>query len=84
MRSPGTLLLAVLVADLVFLQTAWQLYKFVCEFFFNRRYPDANWCHGCLDKPAESQLEQAVETTTGKNYLLVRQRENEVRLLERV
>ncbi|USP74993.1 hypothetical protein yc1106_02267 [Curvularia clavata] len=83
MRSPGTLLLAILVADLVFLQTAWQLYKFLCEFLLTRRYPEANWCHGCSDKPAASQLMHPVGTADGKHYSLVQQRDIEVRLVER-
>lgn len=84
MRSPGSLLLAVLVADLIFLQTAWQLYKLVCEKLLARRYPDANLCHGCLNGPVETQLAQTVETTTRKTYLPVQQREIEVGLAKRL
>ncbi|KAJ8114687.1 hypothetical protein OPT61_g3501 [Boeremia exigua] len=73
LRSPGSLLLAILVADLVFLQTAWQLYKLLCEYFLAHRYPDVNCCYGCLKKPAESQPEHPVETATRKNYMLVQQ-----------
>ncbi|EUC34924.1 hypothetical protein COCCADRAFT_3779 [Bipolaris zeicola 26-R-13] len=77
MRSPGSLLLAVLVADLIFLQTAWQLYKLICEHLLSRRYPDANSCHGCLSSPVESQVAHPVESTTGGKYLPVQQREIE-------
>lgn len=83
MRSTSSLLLAVLVANLVFLQTAWQLYKWLCEYFLTHHYSDANWCHGCLNRPAESQSGCPVETTTTKKYVPVRQREIEVRSVKR-
>ncbi|EMD92171.1 hypothetical protein COCC4DRAFT_188987 [Bipolaris maydis ATCC 48331] len=78
LRSPGSLLLAILVADLIFLQTAWQLYKLICEHLLTRRYPDGNSCHGCLNGPVESRLAHSVEMTAGKTYQPVRQQEVEV------
>lgn len=47
-RDWGALLVSVLVADLVFLQTAWQLLNFVATQWMQRRYEDVNYCVGCM------------------------------------
>lgn len=47
LKSTGTLLLAVLVADLVFLQALWLLTTLVAGWFLD---PSANVCEGCLRK----------------------------------
>ncbi|KAK7912183.1 hypothetical protein PG985_014664 [Apiospora marii] len=49
MRPPSSLVVAVTVADLVFLQAAWQLYKLFIGLWLTGRIPDSDWCKGCLD-----------------------------------
>lgn len=47
-RGWGALLVSVLVADLVFLQTMWQILNFVTTQWMQRRYEDVNYCVGCM------------------------------------
>jgi hypothetical protein len=50
-KAAGELFVAILVADLVFLQAVWQLFKFVTETWFlspKKRGPKVNYCEGCL------------------------------------
>ncbi|KAI0889342.1 uncharacterized protein GGS22DRAFT_177860 [Annulohypoxylon maeteangense] len=53
LKSAGNLILAIIVADLVLLQSMWQLYKIVAEWYLGRRQPTANYCEGCVGAPGE-------------------------------
>lgn len=46
-KRGGALFFAVLLADLVFLQTVWQLLNTVATEWVQRRHDDANCCDGC-------------------------------------
>ena len=62
-RKPwGTLIIAILVADLVLLRALWTVVTFVASYFAKRRYPLANTCETCvrsLRGVAESSEEQS-------------------------
>ena len=50
-KAAGELFVAILVADLVFLQVVWQLFKLVTEVWFlspKKRGPKVKYCEGCL------------------------------------
>lgn len=47
LKSPGTLFVAVLVADLVLLQAVWKVYLMVVDYFWVGRRSDAMYCEGC-------------------------------------
>ncbi|KAL9105454.1 MAG: hypothetical protein Q9227_009363 [Pyrenula ochraceoflavens] len=46
-KSTGNLLVSILLADLVFLQTLWRLFRFVVDHFLLKSVVDANKCVGC-------------------------------------
>ena len=46
-KSSGNLFIAILIADLVFLQALWFLFRLGVDFFFLRKGPDTNNCVGC-------------------------------------
>jgi hypothetical protein len=48
LKSAGSLVLAVLVADLVFLSAAWQLLNWFAVAGLERREPTAHYCAGCM------------------------------------
>lgn len=62
-RKPwGTLIIAILVADLVLLRALWTVVTFVATYFAKRRDPLANTCETCarsLREVAESSDEQS-------------------------
>ncbi|KAJ9149492.1 hypothetical protein NKR23_g4358 [Pleurostoma richardsiae] len=43
----GDLILSVLLADLVFLQALWMLFKLAVGWWMGRRYEDVNYCEAC-------------------------------------
>ncbi|KAH8881958.1 hypothetical protein GQ53DRAFT_886259 [Thozetella sp. PMI_491] len=47
-KNTGTMLLAILIADLVFLQAAWKFLKLVTETMLEREDPGAMVCNGCM------------------------------------
>ena len=47
LKSTGTLLVAVVVADLVFLQTSWMALKWLVTVYLLQRHPEAIYCAGC-------------------------------------
>jgi hypothetical protein len=48
-KAVPNLIISVLVADLVFLQAVWQLYKLAVDRFLKKRMPESQWCEGCKD-----------------------------------
>lgn len=57
-KAAGELFIAILLADLVFLQALWTIFKLVTDTWFlsrKKRGPEVNYCEGCLrHKRAES------------------------------
>ena len=49
-KSAGTLLLSVLIADLVFLQALWKLFTLLVDYGMIRRQPEMRMCDGCQQK----------------------------------
>ncbi|KAL6407366.1 hypothetical protein AUP68_10197 [Ilyonectria robusta] len=46
-KSTGTMLLAIVLADLVFLQAAWKLLNLIAEGMLPKKDPLVNFCEGC-------------------------------------
>ena len=56
-KSPGSLIIKILVADLVFLQTLWKILNWTVTLMLERRDPYANHCAGC-EKTASATAEE--------------------------
>ncbi|KAK8108316.1 uncharacterized protein PG998_010329 [Apiospora kogelbergensis] len=52
LRSTGSLVVALLVADLVFLKAAWCLYTLTAGWWLGRQARTSAWCRGCLEMGA--------------------------------
>jgi len=65
LKSTGSLIVSVLVADLVFLQALWTIFNWAVTFFLQRRNKQANHCPECIAKPDsdESEKEHGVSST---------------------
>ncbi|KAH0372238.1 hypothetical protein KCU65_g1411, partial [Aureobasidium melanogenum] len=63
LKPPFNIFISILVADLVFLRTAWTIYNLVVGYFLKSRHPDANICNECLarKKEDEAQAEEKEE-----------------------
>lgn len=48
LKSAGNIFVAVLVADLVFLQAIWKIFTLSTGFFLLRKKPGVNHCEGCV------------------------------------
>ena len=51
-KPMGNLMVSILIADLVFLQALWMLFKLVVELFMKHKNKEANFCEGCLKQKA--------------------------------
>jgi hypothetical protein len=47
-KSGMSLLLPILLADIVFLQTCWTVFKFVMSWWLAKKDTKANYCEGCM------------------------------------
>ncbi|KAK7964394.1 hypothetical protein PG988_011368 [Apiospora saccharicola] len=66
-RSTVNLLVAVLVADLVFLRTAWTLYNFAAGSWLRRKDATADRCRGCLESTEDETVgKRMVSPTTAQ------------------
>lgn len=59
MRSAFNLTMALLTADLVFLQAAWTLYTLVAGWWLRRKDPASDCCSGCLGMTANDPGQQS-------------------------
>lgn len=76
LKSTGSLLVAIIVADLVFLQALWKVLNLVVTFFLERQHPEAKYCAACarrfpatkggyqLVKKEDEEASEAKGTTT--------------------
>jgi hypothetical protein len=46
-KAWANLIISVLIADLVFLQATWKLYKLAIDYFFATKIPNGQMCEGC-------------------------------------
>jgi len=66
LKSAGSLIVAVLVADLVFLQTVWTILNWSTTWWLEKKNKQANFCVGCLEslKGGTEWLPAPAGTTT--------------------
>lgn len=64
MKPRANVFVSILVADLVFLRTAWPLYNLIVSYFLKSRYPDPNICDDCLARKKEEDSLAKKPTTT--------------------
>lgn len=64
-KAWANLIVSVLVADLVFLQAIWQLYKFAVDYFLVKKIPDGQWCEGCRKTSEAILLTERVSEDLG-------------------
>jgi hypothetical protein len=50
-KANGTLAWSIIIADLVFLQTAWMVFKLVVDYYLGRKVACSNFCGGCFGEP---------------------------------
>lgn len=50
LKSTGSLIVSIVVADLVFLQAFWTIFTFTTTYFLTRRHPEAMSCATCTRK----------------------------------
>ena len=53
LKSTGSLLISIVVADLVFLQVLWKVFNMVVTLGMERHHPDSKHCEGCAKKEEE-------------------------------
>ncbi|ROW07258.1 hypothetical protein VMCG_03807 [Cytospora schulzeri] len=53
LKTTGTLIVSILVADLVLLQAIWKIYVLSVDRFFISKREDLKYCEGCASKPRE-------------------------------
>ncbi|KAG9743041.1 hypothetical protein KCU73_g8511, partial [Aureobasidium melanogenum] len=68
LKPPFNIFISILVADLVFLRTAWSLYNFMVAYFLKSRHPDANICNECLARKKEDDVEVVEEKEDPVHY----------------
>jgi hypothetical protein len=56
LKSGGNLFLAVLIADLVFLQALWKIIVLATDWLLLRERPGANQCQGCISDTSGHQI----------------------------
>jgi hypothetical protein len=71
LKSTGSLLISIVVADLVFLQVLWKVFNMAVTLGMERHHPDSKHCEGCAKKGEEPhegyELVKVVdEEATGK------------------
>ncbi|RKK86226.1 hypothetical protein BFJ69_g1177 [Fusarium oxysporum] len=73
-KSPGIMLLAILLADLVFLQAAWVIYNWIAGSMLSESQMQT--CQGCVESPVqviekEGLLGEGTTTVTSGSYVSV-------------
>ncbi|KAF5259040.1 hypothetical protein FOXYS1_10362 [Fusarium oxysporum] len=73
-KSPGVMLLAILLADLVFLQAAWVIYNWIAGSMLSESQMQT--CQGCVESPVqviekEGLLGEGKTTVTSGSYVSV-------------
>jgi hypothetical protein len=61
-KSIGNLIVSVMIADLVLLQAAWQLFKLLTEWLVTRKDRNAMCCAGCAVDPGYNSLNSSSVT----------------------
>lgn len=69
-KSLGTMMLAIVVADLVFLQAAWKILVWVLDYLVTRRNVTALYCQGRTEKVYESVVMQDLVSNKGSELHL--------------
>ncbi|KAI0838456.1 hypothetical protein F5Y06DRAFT_303776 [Hypoxylon sp. FL0890] len=65
LKSPGNLLVSVLVADLVILQAIWTIFRLVVDKFYIKDAEEARYCTACTPKPQGDEPSGVYESIDG-------------------
>jgi hypothetical protein len=68
LKSKGSLIVSIIVADLVFLQALWMVFTWIVTFFLERRHPEAKFCPGCAAQLKSDEPETEMESITSGSY----------------
>lgn len=68
LKSKGSLIVSIIVADLVFLQALWVVFTWIVTFFLERRYPEAKYCLGCAARLKSDEPETEMEFIASGSY----------------
>ncbi|PSN68544.1 hypothetical protein BS50DRAFT_674934 [Corynespora cassiicola Philippines] len=92
LKSTGTLIFSVLIANLVLLQALWKIFILCTDFFVTRKHPEMNSCLGCQmnNITTESNIELGEynclgqeNTTEGPANMRTESVANEIKIEER-
>lgn len=80
LKPTSSLIVAVLVADLVLLQTIWKLFKMVTDWLLMSKHPELKYCEGCLRVLKDSGEGESLvlgasaisKATGGRDYVALR------------
>lgn len=78
-KATSTIAWSIIIADLVFLQAVWTMFKLAVEFYLFKRLPEAGYCAGCQrvivsgdaqdDQGQQERPEDCELAPLTKNYL---------------
>jgi hypothetical protein len=68
LKSKGSLIISIIVADLVFLQALWVVFTWIVTFFLEHRHPEAKYCPGCAVQPKSDEPETKMEFIASGSY----------------
>jgi hypothetical protein len=68
LKSKGSLIVSIIVADLVFLQALWVVFTWIVTFFLERRHPEAKYCPGCAVQLKSDEPETKMEFIASGSY----------------
>jgi hypothetical protein len=80
-KSLGSLIVAVVVADLVFLQTVWTILTFAATWYVESKYPTARYCEGSIRSLRDGERHELLKI--GDNSARESMEEEERRLVDR-
>ena len=59
LKAMSSLIVAVLIADLVLLQTIWRVFKLCIDTVLVKRHPEMKYCEGCLQTTKDTSLHRS-------------------------
>jgi hypothetical protein len=68
LKSKGSLVVSIIVADLVFLQALWTVFTRIVTFFLERRHPEAKYCPRCAAQLNSDEPEMQMESIASRSY----------------
>ncbi|KAF3026401.1 hypothetical protein E8E14_010103 [Neopestalotiopsis sp. 37M] len=68
LKSTGSLIVAIILADLVFLTTAWSILKFVATWSLEKKDKAAMYCAGCVRPVVQNEYKHSNFSTPNRSH----------------